>query len=253
MPTNDPINVLWPSAAAGSELRVDDAQVWAVPLDWSSVAKSWEVLSPDECERAERFRLEEPRRRFVNTRAALRTLLGEYLGVPAAEVAFSYEASGKPRLREEVNWNALRFNLAHSDNLALVVVAREGDVGIDVERLRVVDRWEQIARRYFHEAEVDEIFGSADALRGAAFLRCWTAKEAIVKAIGTGLNRPLSSFRVPVTSDEWVNVPTPGGGAPTRCWLQHLTPSDEYVAAVACADIRPRIECCTLHFRSDMQ
>jgi 4'-phosphopantetheinyl transferase len=212
------------------------------------MAESWRVLAPDERERAERYRLDEPRDRFVSSRAALRMLLGEYLGVPPAEVVFMYDGSGKPRLHDESNPDGLCFNLAHSGDLAVVVVARGCEVGIDVERLRAVSHWEQIARRYFHKSEVDEVCRSADALQGTAFLRCWTAKEAIVKAIGTGLSCPLTSFRVPVRQQrgEWVSVATSNVGPPTRCWLEQLTPYQGYVGAIACVESQRRLECSTV-------
>jgi 4'-phosphopantetheinyl transferase len=242
------MNLLWPPAAAQTELSVEAAHVWAVPLDSSPIAEPWCLLSPDECQRAERFRFDEPRRRFVISRAALRMLLGEHLGVPPEDVALDCDANGKPRLLDQMNRDALRFNLAHSGNLAVVAIARDCEVGIDIEQLRAVSHWEQISRRYFHEAEVVEIFGAACELRGAAFLRCWTAKEAVLKAIGMGLSCPLSSFRVPVHQQqgEWVNLPASGSGAPIHCWLEQLSPCDDYVGAVACMGARRRVECRTL-------
>jgi 4'-phosphopantetheinyl transferase len=180
----------------------------------------------------------------------LRSLLGKYLGIPPADVAFANDPNGKPRLHEIASPDRLCFNLAHSGDLALVVVARGCDVGIDVEQLRDVNEWGQIARQYFHELEVDEIFGSAHELRGTAFLRCWTAKEAIVKAIGSGLSCPLTSFRVQINQHEgeWVSTPASERRPPVRCWLEQLTPCEGYVGAVACVASRRRIDCSTFRF-----
>src|SRR5688572_7076350 len=124
------MNLLWPTATAHAELRADEAHVWAVPVDSAPLAQTWSILSQDERERAERFRLDEPRRQFVGSRAALRMLLGKYLGIPPTEIDFAYDAGGKPRLHDETKLDGLRFNLAHSGDLAVVVVARGCDVGI---------------------------------------------------------------------------------------------------------------------------
>jgi 4'-phosphopantetheinyl transferase len=103
---------------------------------------------------------------------------------------------------------------------------------------------EQIARRYFHHAEIEEIFALDAAARDEAFLRCWTAKEAVLKAIGTGLAGSLTTFRVPVVADNgaWVNVPSAKGAASDKCWVQYLAPCEGYEGAVALVGKRIGIE-----------
>jgi 4'-phosphopantetheinyl transferase len=152
------------------------------------------ILAADERARAERFRADDARRRFVTARAALRRLLGEYLGVPPNEVAFDYDMNGKPRLHHSAASSDLRFNLAHSGELALVAVTRGCEVGVDVERLREVRHWQEIAERYFHRREVAQIAALPHAEQRAAFLHCWTGKEAVLKALSTGVTRSLDFF-----------------------------------------------------------
>jgi 4'-phosphopantetheinyl transferase len=207
------------------------------------------ILSSDERRRADRFRYDEPQRRFIHGRAALRTILGGYLGAEPAEIVFQYEANGKPRLMNIENPTALQFNLAHSDELALVAVVRGCEVGVDVERLRPVGHMEQIAHRYFHQAEADEILRSAPATRLAAFMSCWTAKEAILKAIGTGLGSSLSAFQVSIANfdGDWVDLPAAATPAPASCWMQQLSPCSDYVAAVAFVGCERRVECFRYH------
>jgi 4'-phosphopantetheinyl transferase len=238
----------WPTTVVPSELPGNEAHVWAVVLaELAPADEILAILSPDERQRAERFRFDQPRWRFVQARAALRTILGRYLKSAPAEIAFHYEPSGKPSLKASHS-AGLRFNLAHSEGLALVAVACGCQVGVDVERLRAVSHMEQIARRYFHRAEADEIFESAPTMRLASFLSCWTAKEAILKAIGTGLGGSLSAFRVPIGhyDGDWVSVPTAATSEPVRCWLQQLAPCSEYVAAIALLESNRHISCYTL-------
>jgi 4'-phosphopantetheinyl transferase len=142
----------------------------------------------------------------------------------------------------------LRFNLAHTSELALVAVTRCCDVGVDIEQLRPVHHLESIARRYLHPAEAKDILAAPLELRHDAFLRYWTAKEAVIKAIGTGLTDSLGAFRVPVagTRGTWVELPEFGEGRATRCWLEQLAPYDGTVGAAAFVGEQRRVSCYTL-------
>jgi 4'-phosphopantetheinyl transferase len=131
------------------------------------------LLSADEVARAERFRLERDRRRFVVARATLRRLLGERLSRDPQGLRFVYGPHGKPALEAA----ELRFNLSHSGELALYAFSAGRDVGIDVEAVRAVPEAERIAREWFPEADY----------RRFGFLGCWTRKEALAKALGRGI------------------------------------------------------------------
>jgi 4'-phosphopantetheinyl transferase len=204
-------------------------------------------LSADERARADEFRFDGPRRRFVLSRSALRKLLGQYLGERPETIRFSIVPGGKPQLAGESAATALRFNLSHSGDLALVVVARRADVGVDVEQVRAVSHLEQIAKRYFHADEVEEVLTAPAADRNLAFLRCWTAKEAVLKAMGMGISGRLDRFRVPISEHEpsWVDMRLVQASDVNRCWLQQLKPCAQYVAAMACLDVERRARCYT--------
>jgi 4'-phosphopantetheinyl transferase len=238
----------WPAVGAFGfpELAADEAHAWAVPLNRAPpVDERHAILSPSERRRAGRFRGDEPRARFTIGRSALRILLGRYLGISPAEIGLTDDLQGKPRLADPNGLAPLRFNLAHSGELALVAVTAGCDVGIDVERHRVVSHWEEIAHRYFHAAEARALFTSTAAQRPAAFLRCWTAKEAVLKAIGVGLSGSLGGFQVRVDqlAGQWVLVPSGGAATPSHVWLQPLAPHGDYVAAVALAGEKRPIRC----------
>jgi 4'-phosphopantetheinyl transferase len=242
------MRLVWPELARPQDLSADEAHVWAIPFDaHAPSAEPLECLSEDERRRAEQFQFDAPRRRFVAARLALRRLLGEYLDMPAANVSLAYSRFGKPRLGEP-HGDLLRFNLAHTSNLVLVAVTRGCDVGVDIEQLRPVHHLESIARRYLHPAEAKDILAAPLELRHEAFLRCWTAKESVIKSIGTGLTDSLGAFRVPVadTRGTWVELPEFGVGDAKRCWLEQLAPYDGTVGAVTFVGEQRRVSCYTL-------
>src|SRR3954452_22562898 len=167
----------WPAA--------DEVHVWSVDLGRPAVHLAG-VLSEDELLRAAAYKVEGGRRRFVATRAALRTLLGRYLDEDPATLRFGTSGNGKPRLDPS---SSLQFNVSHSGNVGLIAIAAEMHVGIDVEQIKRRERQDGIARRVFTQAERDAIDGDDD------FFRHWVAKEAFVKATGRGISS-VKSFEV---------------------------------------------------------
>src|SRR6266853_3808704 len=116
-------------------LAPDQVHVWRVPLNQKPerLPELIEVLSPDERARAERFRFDKDRHQFIDSRAALRLLLSQYLNISPKELAFSFSAHGKPALANGLSNSGLRFNLSRRDGLALIAVTRERYIGVDVE------------------------------------------------------------------------------------------------------------------------
>src|SRR5215204_4262422 len=134
-------------------LGADEVHVWRISLDVE--ADSFRsLLSPDERRRAARFHRDEHRRRYVTAHGALRLILGAYLDAAPETLAFELGEHGKPSLREPLDAEDARveFNLSHSAELALVAVARDHPVGVDVERWSEVEHLE-LAERFFSRAE----------------------------------------------------------------------------------------------------
>jgi 4'-phosphopantetheinyl transferase len=144
----------------------------------------------------------------------------------------------------------LHFNLAHSAELALVAMSHGCEVGVDVERFRAVGHWEEIASRYFHEAESRAIRNSVHEERARMFLRCWTAKEAVLKALGVGLSGALTDFAVPVDfhDGQWLQLPGTCAAMTTNIWLQSLAPHRDYVGAIAVIGEKRRTHCFTFEW-----
>ncbi|MBV9859992.1 MAG: 4'-phosphopantetheinyl transferase superfamily protein [Alphaproteobacteria bacterium] len=216
-----------PAGSNGFTLPPGEVQVWRVALAVSEprCRQLSELLDGPERERAARYYFPRDRRRFTVARAGLRLLLGAYCGVAPALIRFSQNAYGKPAL--EGADPPLDFNLSHSGEMALYAVARQAELGIDVEQHRPDIALLDLARRFFAPSEAAALVALPAPARAAAFYRCWTRKEALIKALGLGLAMPLDAFTVslqpeaslldlrghPGAAAEWLlrNVPVPEG------------------------------------------
>ena len=231
----------WPQPSAFPSLERGDVHVWSMPLELASASAAalQNVLSAEEVARAKSFVTERPRRNYAASRAALRSLVGRYLGQPPREVAIVIDPSGKPRLADD----DLRFNLAHSGELALVAFTRGCEIGVDVELVRPIARALEIAARNFHPAELAAIRDASAGQLPDTFFRCWTRKEAVLKAAGLGLSHPLDAFNtLSRDGDGCVEVPSRASQSAERCWLQDAAPCSGYVAAVATLEPRGRLQ-----------
>jgi 4'-phosphopantetheinyl transferase len=225
----------WEDPPARPTLSGHEAQVWRAFLvpGKGDVERSWEHLSPEERDRAERFRFQRDRDRFILARSTLRAILGRYLDMAPAEVRFSYARHGKPMLAEGYG-TRLRFNLAHSRDLALYALTHDREVGIDVEYMRE-DLSEKIADHYFSPMEAARI-NAMDRVRGKeTFFRTWTCKEAYVKARGEGLLMDFNSFSISMNPGAApVLAEVDGRPADHLRWsFLEIPPAPGYAAAMA--------------------
>ena len=148
------------------------------------------ILSADEL--ALRPRLGEERaRRFTTTRGMLRLLLSRYTDIPAIDIRFRYGPRGKPFLVERgVPQEApprIQFNLSDSSNVVVFGFASDREIGVDIERVRSVDRWHAIAKRFYGEQEADELSRLPENERKHRFIARWVLEEARIKATGQGI------------------------------------------------------------------
>jgi 4'-phosphopantetheinyl transferase len=145
------------------------------------------VSTPDaDMAYARRFLRNDDRHRFLTGRALTRNVLGGYLGLPPTEIQLAVTAFGKPYLRQ-TDGPDLRFNLSHSGSLVALAVANRDEVGIDVEA-EPPGNADELAPIVLSGPERQAYERLPQALRPAALLRCWTRKEALLKASGSGLS-----------------------------------------------------------------
>jgi 4'-phosphopantetheinyl transferase len=158
--------------------------------------------------------------------------LADYLGRTPAELGFDLYPGGKPRVHREAGEIDLRFSLSHSHKFALVAVANGREVGVDIERVDARTKVLRIAERYFTREEAEVLRALPAAARVEGFFRCWTLKEAYLKALGGGLRLALDSFSVSLTNHGPAHLLW-SAHDDARCWTLHtLTPAEPYVAAV---------------------
>jgi 4'-phosphopantetheinyl transferase len=169
----------WPKNGEMTDLEI---HVFSLDGDARRLAG---ILTPDELERAARFRFDRDRNRYIVCRGTLRELLG-------ARAPFVYGPYGKPRLEG----SDVRFNVSHSHGLGMIAIARGREVGCDIERVDPSFADEKIPEQFFSPHEVAALRALPESEQCAAFFRCWTRKEAFIKACGMGLSLPLDSFDV---------------------------------------------------------
>ena len=213
----------------------DGSRIHAARLDLCAEAgeRSFADLPPSEHARAASFAFGLDRRRFVITRAGLRRFLSHYLGVPASDIELTCQAEGKPRLADRFAESGLHFNVAHSGNVVAYAFAWDREIGIDVEELRSLPNAASIAARFFSLDERAAFEAAAPEDRTLGFFRCWTRKEAMAKAIGTGLSAALQEFETKLVtgkSRRFVQVRHPNGRQ-SRWHLHEFQLGDAFIGA----------------------
>lgn len=189
------------------------------PPDTVPALYAW--LSAAERQRAGRFHFDRDRRRFIVARSRLRELLAKRLGVAPGAVEIVSGRNGKPELAPRFAGSAWAFNVSHSEELAVYALARGCEVGIDVEAVRTLPEADDIAARFFSPRENADYRAAAPQNRALAFLRCWTRKEALVKALAAGVCAPLEALDA--------SRPEPRSG-----WrIESFSPRPGFIAAVA--------------------
>jgi 4'-phosphopantetheinyl transferase len=244
---------VWSDPFASLKLEDDTVHLWrcAENLTADRLGEVAEALNTEERARAQQYRFEPDRRRFVLCRAILRDLVGRYLGCPPRDVEFARGAHGKPELaaKDRGAWQ-LEFNLSHTRGMCLIGFARDRAIGVDVEAIDPKRDWSMLGRRFLHPGEWEMISSLPMAQQAAAFYTCWTCKEAYVKARGEGLSRGLTSFQVLLPaglgqiriSDELAENARETSDA-TEWWLKRLDLGTDWAAAVASPRCPVRCEC----------
>ena len=189
------------------------------------------ILSREEKDKSERFKFKIHRERSIISRGVLRMLLGKYLQANPRDLQFGYTEYGKPFLKDE---SGLRFNLSHSHNRAVFAFVSDSPIGVDIEKIKTDFQVMEVARNFFSSDEILALETFPLKERAAGFYRCWTRKEAFIKAQGSGLSFPLTSFSVSLNSDSPELLRTEWHPSEKKEWqLFSFRPSGKYQGALA--------------------
>ncbi len=232
------VNVLPP-------MKDDEVHLWRIELGGAPdlIDRYAALLSAPEQAQAHRHRAALVRDHFTIGRACLRVLLGNALGIGSHEVSITKGIHGKPET-PPVGGRRISFNIAHSKGTVLIVLGRQGPVGVDVEYLDRLTDIMEVARANFTENESNILTAISDPeTRLRTFYRYWTRKEAIVKADGRGLLLPLASFDVSFESMDAqpVRVNETFDAEGKVYFVTDLDLGDKAVAALALESSRSRV------------
>ncbi len=177
-----------------------EIHLWSSTLSLreSSRGKFYRTLSAEERERAANFRFSGHRDAYIVSRGLLRSILSQYSNEAPQQLVISYGSNGKPKLED----SPVYFNVAHSGQRVVFALARERMLGIDIELVRPMPNLEEIAMQFFSVPEYEDLLQVPEQERVSAFFRCWTRKEAYVKATGDGLQAKLDQFQVSLKPEE---------------------------------------------------
>lgn len=206
------------------ELAPDAIHVWTARMDVDAhmMDEMLERLSPLERTRAARMPEERASRQYVVSRAMQRQLLAGYVGGHPSEIRFGVVAMGKPTLAYP-NDIGLTFNTTHSGDLVVIAVTAHRDVGVDVERVRPVERALKVSKRCYSSAEHEMLSSLPPAEVARAFLSIWVKREGTAKARGDSVWRGLAS---------WKNGEIENSSRRTNWRVEYLDLGDDFVGVV---------------------
>ena len=233
------LNCVWkrPSAIAPPANR--EVHLWSGSLDCTAAQRSgWQpLLSADERQRAAQYHFATDRHRYIVRRGMLRTILARYLRIDPLAVQFHRGPHGKLSLAGEFSPSKLDFSLTHSQGRSLVAVAGGQPIGVDLECVRPLPELDGLVNQCLSPSEKSWLGTLSLAAQLHYFYRCWTGKEACLKALGEGLTRRLDSVRL-----DWATAAEDGVAEvldrvhESRIWfVRSFSPFDGYLAAIACA------------------
>lgn len=228
----------WPASSFLRTIARDEVHLWAWALQpvAGDLSAHLQILDRQEQERAQRFHFAADAERYAVAHGNLRRILGAYLNLAPERLCFRKNQFGKPELAGETT---LKFSLSHSKSIAVLAVDRSQPVGVDVEDVRPIEA--EVANGHFSATELTDLRGLQGEDWLAGFYRCWTRKEAILKAEGVGLSRALDSFDVSLLPDKKAELISTRQQFSHPWRLHDVSPSSSSIGALATAQLHPRL------------
>jgi 4'-phosphopantetheinyl transferase len=218
-------------------LSIEETHVWiasAVNLEPATLARLEFTLSSTERFQAARFRFLPDQTRYIFAHGVLREILARYVGKLPNQLSFVVDDFGKPSLENAGPAGPIMFNMSHSESLVIVAVTLDCCVGVDTEFIRPIEDIDSLAQRLFTTGEQALVQAAPVDRKERVFYRCWTRKEAYIKAIGKGLSIPLDSFDTSLAlgaQGGWLQT-TNDSMANKTWWLSDLALLEGYVGAL---------------------
>ncbi len=185
-------------------LFLDSIQLWYVDvcqLSASFYQRLFDSLSPDERERAASFKFEEDQYIFVIARGILRHLLAAYLKQSPSDIDFTYNAYGKPFLKQPKQDNPIYFNLSHSNDMVVYAFSLEKFIGIDIEYMKVDIVEPGVVQQVLSEKEQKVFYRKPIEKQPLSFFRIWVCKESLIKALGHGFSYSPLKIELDISKD----------------------------------------------------
>ncbi len=231
-PLNSP-GISWREQDGDLSLSHNECHIWAIHLDQSGecVQRLAHYLSPPEASKASQFYGEVHQHRYTVGRSLLKILLSIYTGIQPDEIELQTQKAGKPYLPN----TDLQFSKTASGPFGLIAITWRIDVGIDIEKNKKLAEAAQLIKSSFSSSEHLAFQKMSPSKKTRAFFNGWTRKEAIVKALGTGLGLAPDQFTVSLDSSPVYEFNIPGIPAelPANWTLRSWSPAAGYQAAIA--------------------
>jgi 4'-phosphopantetheinyl transferase len=227
-------------------LSMEETHVWiasAVNLEPATLARLEVTLSSTERIQASKFRFLPDRTRYIFAHGVLREILSRYVGKLPNQLTFVVNDFGKPSLKNAGPDGPILFNMSHSEGLVIVAVTLDCCVGVDTEFIRPIEDIDSLAQRFFTTREQALVQAAPVDRKEHVFYRCWTRKEAYIKAIGKGFSIPLDSFDSSLAlgaQGRWLQT-TNDSLADNTWWLSDLALLEGYVGALVVEGRVPKI------------
>lgn len=160
------------------------------------------MITDDEQKRAQEFYFPKDQSSFIVGRGMLRTILAHYLEIDPTNIQINYGKYGKPFLGSNRIMSDIQFNLSHSENMVVIAVSLGRNVGVDIEKIRNLSDLDKLIATICSQREKDHFKQLTDVEKILSLFRCWTRKEAYLKAISTGMNKPMDQLTVSLESGD---------------------------------------------------
>jgi 4'-phosphopantetheinyl transferase len=162
---------------------------WKKIIPW--IKKHWFILSEDELAYVEKFKRDDDQMRSATGKIIARFMIAHYTGLSHEDIKIEVQGFGKPYFSHENSSHQVSYSVSHSEEIVMVAFTRLPAIGADVEKIRPLTDYRELAAFFFAKEECEAIMGQGDL---GCFYKYWTAKEAFVKALGKGLHMDLKSF-----------------------------------------------------------